>query len=140
MPRTTENLEKSILSSKDLPQYLHEHEAVFNDGLSLVSYVDGFLAQRKMSRYRMFRRADIPTSFGYEMLNGSRQPNRNTLLRIAFFLGMGIEQTQKMLNLAESNLLYPRRLRDSVILFSLREKHSIVQVNAALEEHGLETI
>ena len=138
--KTTERLEQSLRSAEDLPEYIRENELVLNGDLTLGSYVSGFLAQKKMSRYRLFRKADITSSFGYEMLNGKRLPDRDTLLRFAFLLQLSIEQTQKMLNLAETSLLYPRRLRDSVILFFLRDRKTIAEVNAMLREHDLEPI
>ena len=79
-------------------------------------------------------------SYTYQILNGRRKPTRNFLLRIAIFTGLSLDETQKMLTIAQRPQLYPRNRFDAAIIFSLEHKMSLDETYELLEEIGEEPL
>lgn len=84
---------------------------------------------------------DIPTLakqsfaskvFVYQIFKGVRNPGRNMLLCMAFALKLNLEQTQKLLALAQRGMLYPRIRRDVAIIFALQHRYTLTEVDEAL--------
>ena len=140
MANTTERLHKSLLSSNTLSQYFSRNRRSMLESESLGTYVDLLLEKKNVTKYRLIHDADVSHSYGYEMLASRRAPNRNILLRFALVLGLSVDETQHMLTIAEVGILYPRKKRDSVILFGLKNKSSYIDVNLQLDSYGLPTI
>lgn len=79
-------------------------------------------------------------SYTYQILNGRRKPTRNFLLRIAIFISLSLDETQKMLTIAQRPQLYPRNRFDAAIIFSLEHKMSLDETYELLEEIGEEPL
>ena len=74
----------------------------------------------------------------YQILNGSKNPGREKVLALCIAAGMNYEETQRALTLANLGKLYPRRKEDSIVIFALEHKLSILQTNELLyEECGI---
>ena len=67
-------------------------------------------------------------------------PTRNFLLRIAIFLKLPLEETQRMLSIAQRAQLYPRNRFDAAIIFALEHEMTLEETNALLEEIGEELL
>lgn len=82
----------------------------------------------------------ISKTYAYQFLNGERLPGRNIVLRMAFFLRLKVDETQRLLTLAGKSILYPKLHRDAAILFCLRKKMTLDEANFFLEDLGEETL
>ena len=83
---------------------------------------------------------NMERSYTYQILNGRRKPTRNFLLRIAIFISLSLDETQKMLTIAQRPQLYPRNRFDAAIIFSLEHKMSLDETYELLEEIGEEPL
>jgi len=79
-------------------------------------------------------------SYTYQILGGRRNPTRNFLLRIAIFLKLPLDETQRMLSIAQRAQLYPRNRFDAAIIFALEHEMSLDETNILLEEIGEESL
>jgi transcriptional regulator with XRE-family HTH domain len=68
----------------------------------------------------------------YQIFEGVRKPGRDMLLRIAFVLGLPIEETQRLLSIARRGALYPRVRRDAAIIFMLQHGYAVSEADEAL--------
>ena len=86
------------------------------------------------------RRTTLERSFGHQVFRGSRRPSRDTVIQLAFGLGLEIAQTQALLRHGGFGPLYPRLPRDLAIGYCLQHRMDLTQAQAVLEELGLPPI
>lgn len=82
---------------------------------------------------RVIKAASIDRTYGHQIFNGTRRPSRDKLLQLAFGFGLKVEETQRLLRLAEKNPLYPKIKRDAAILHSLAEGKSLMETQELLQ-------
>ena len=76
----------------------------------------------------------------YKVFRGERRPSRDVVLAIAFGMQLCVEETQLLLRISKLAVLDPRDKRDSVILYSLKERHTVAQANDLLYEMHEQTL
>ncbi len=54
------------------------------------------------------------------------------LLRIVFVLGLSLEETQRLLVVAQRGVLYPRVRRDSALIFMLQHGYTLSEADDVL--------
>lgn len=72
----------------------------------------------------------------YKIMDGTVQPQRNTLLRLALTLEMDFEQCQQLLKAGSVAQLSSSRLRDRVIMVGLLNKEPLDEISRVLNEQG----
>lgn len=115
----TEELEARVKRSKNLNMELIEK----NPPPSYAVYVDELLSQAGVKRSELIKALNVDRNYGYQMLNGTRMPARDQLIKIALYLGLGLKTTQRLLNLAGREALYVRRPEDAKAIHCL-EHHT----------------
>lgn len=63
-------------------------------------------------------------SYGYQILNGTRIPTRECLIRIGLLLGLSVEDFQRMLNIAGRPSLYVKNMFDAKVFYAIKHKMS----------------
>ncbi|MCH5348333.1 MAG: hypothetical protein J1E40_03345 [Oscillospiraceae bacterium] len=61
-------------------------------------------------------------SYGYQLLNGKRIPTRVQLIKLSFLLKLTLAETQKLLKIAEKEILYAKNMTDAKIIYSIEHK------------------
>ena len=135
--------EKSNLQTDDLMKMLEKPE-----GLSKLSdypfYADTarelfapmlsrFLAARQLHADEVARELLLSRSYIYQLLQGGRTPSREITLRLAFFLGLTLEETQRFLRAAQRGALYPNVYRDMLLIHGLTQRLSLNEMQALLQ-------
>ena len=82
----------------------------------------------------------ISKTYYYQLRSGERLPGRNTAIRIALVLSLSVDETQRLLTLAEKNVLYPKVRRDAAILWCLKKKMSFDETENYLKQIGEESL
>ena len=94
----------------------------------------------KASNYKCLKelaaRACIDPHYLSMIMRGVRAPGRDTLLSLAFALGLNIENTQRLLTIGERNILYTRVRRDAIIIYCLIHKLSLDEAEDKLAAAG----
>ena len=136
IPAGTSTLLRRIFKAADLRSYLDENEKslvapTFTESLELLCQ------EQNMVREHVICRAGIDRGFGHQLFRGDRKPSRDNVLRLAFGLGLDVEETQTLLRCARRAPLYPRIERDAAILFGLSHGSTILEMQGALSDLGL---
>lgn len=141
MKKKTEELINEIKTAKSVEEYFAANEKEFVN-LSLSAFLSSKLEERKIKKSDLFRRAGQEGSnYGYELFrNDDKAPSRNILISICLAFPLSIEDTQMALRCAGLSLLYPRDERDAYILYAIKKKMKVEDLDEILEEHGMETI
>lgn len=101
---------------------------------SPAEYLWELMQARELNVRGMVRRCDLDRSYCYQLLNGTRIPSRELILRLALELCFTETETQRLLKLSQRPVLYPRNRRDAAVLYGLSHGLGVNQVNALLRE------
>ncbi|GAB6106451.1 hypothetical protein [Fusibacter bizertensis] len=136
---STEILAESLIKSSDIDAFLdtNSHSIVAE---SFCDYLYHLVEIRNLKISECLRRSMINESYGYQLFNGKRQPSRTKVLQLALGLGLALDETNRLLKLAEKSELYVKDQRDAVVMFALNNKWSLFDTEALLNERGLPSI
>lgn len=110
------------------------------DKIGIGDYLSNLLTSHDLQPKDIIINLNMDRSYTYQILGGRRNPTRNFLLRIAIFLKLPLEETQRMLSIAQRAQLYPRNRFDAAIIFALEHEMALEETNALLEEIGEELL
>lgn len=115
---TTFDLEQKIRHAEEFDEKL----IISNPPTPFSEYLDELLQASDINRSRLISALNIERSYGYQILNGTRIPTRENIIKIAIFSCFTVEQAQRLLKLAERCELYVRRPLDAKIIYCLEHK------------------
>lgn len=133
--KTTSSLLSIIKSSKNLADMQNKMDGAITNPKA-TECLKSLLETSGISTMDLAREALLDRSYTYQLLNGIRTPNRNILLRFAFILKLNLDTTGRLLTLFQKSSLYPRFLRDAIIIFSLEKGYSLLDTNELLLSMG----
>lgn len=76
----------------------------------------------------------------YKLMDGRSHPEQDVLLRIAFTLGMGVEEAQALLKSAHRSQLTAAIPRDVCLLYGLMNRLSLIEMDEVLAEKGFKPL
>ena len=86
------------------------------------------------------RAAEMSEVYGYQIFSGIRHPERNKLLCLAIGMNLTLDETQNLLKCAGYNPLYVKLPFDSVVIYGICKRLSVIKINEILFENNLETL
>jgi len=96
------------------------------------------LSQKGLSRSRAIAGSGLEVHYGYQLLNGRKQPGRDKVLCLCIGGSFSIEETNRVLEWAGHSRLYAKRPRDAAVMLCLnRHMDTIWRVNEVLAENRL---
>lgn len=108
---------------------------------NVADYLNKLLKEKEMSKSDLINRLPMSSSYVYQLLDGRKKnPSRNRLLTIAFAMKLNIEQTDKLLKIANLGALYPRDQRDFVIIYCINNSMSIEECTDILDQQDFAPI
>lgn len=122
-------------SPEDLDLYLEQIRDKYPKDLS--SYVKTILSEKSMSTADMQKKSGIDRTYIYQIMDGSKNPGRDKIIAIAIACEMTLAECQRALEIAQEGILYAKSRRDSLIIYAINKKLTIMELNALLEEHNL---
>lgn len=140
MQKTTDELLKVLKSKKTYSEFLNQEfgELYF---VSASQYLEMLIKEKNLKKSEVINKSNIDKNYAYQIFNGIKtNPSRNKILMLSFGMGLTIEETQKLLKICSLSELYPRSPRDSIILFGLDKKKSLIETNELLCEFSLEIL
>ena len=133
----TEELLDELLSSPSVEEYLERRRF---DERGLSGYLQSLLTEKGLVQAQIVRAAQLNPTFGYQVFMGTRGAGRNTVLQIAFAMGLTPREANRALQAAGANALYPKSRRDAIIIFCLQHGVDLVHANETLYRFGEETV
>ncbi len=140
--------EKRTLTTQELLKILHTTRTTselreYTDNLetnsgfkSFSEYFFHILKDKKIAESTLIRNSQIQRTYAYQILNGTKNPGRNKVIALCLAAQMNLEETQRALILADLGQLYPRRHRDSILIFALEQGLDVQQTNELLFEEN----
>lgn len=103
---------------------------------SFSEHLSALMEARCVSIVRLGELALLSRSFTYQLCSGVRAPGRDIVLRLALVLELSMEETQRLLLLAQRGALYPKVRRDAVVICALSHRLSLYDTDELLRSFG----
>ena len=129
----TSTLMRRLFKAPDLDSFINENADHFHEQ-PLCAYLTDLCQKTGAVRNQVILRSGIERSFGHQIFRGARNPSRDIVLRLAFAFKLNVEDTQRLLAVAQRSQLFPRIRRDAVLLYCLHNGLDITQTQNILEE------
>lgn len=130
----TEELTEILKQTTDIDVYLDGNDLL--PDISLAEYINALVEDKRTKLANVARKAHMSSSYLYKLSEGKRKsPTRNKILQICFGFGLNIDESNELLKLAGVGVLYSKLIRDSIIMFCLERKHSILKCEELLEKY-----
>ena len=100
---------------------------------SVSIYLNDLLAEHRMETKDALRRLGLERTYGYQLFNGTRKPTRTLLIRLAILLGLGLEETNRLLKIGRKEILYPRIREDAAAIFAIEKRLPLSQFDELME-------
>lgn len=97
-------------------------------------YINSKMNEQNLSAAELIAASQIQRNYGYQILNGTRKPSRDKVLALCLALKLNLPDAGRALTLAQLGQLYPKNRRDSILIFSLNKRLSVLQTNELLLE------
>ena len=133
---STDELLKLLFKERSLEQFLLRNESAYLNA-DFSDYLSNWCKSHQEIPEQLIRRANLEKSFGHQLFSGKRKPSRDTVIQLAFAMQASVTQAQEMLKVARKSVLYPRIKRDTVIIYCLHNRVSLLDTEIILENLGL---
>lgn len=122
-----------IENENDLNKFITNELSEFSD-LSLSNYFKEICKEKNLSKSKLIKSADLDRTYGYQILDGSKKPTRDKILQLCFGANLDFKETQRALKLGNVGELYPKNSRDAIIIYCIKNKLSLLELNEKLYE------
>jgi len=106
----------------------------------LSELLDELLVKYDLKKSQVIRAAEMSEVYAYQIFSGLRVPERKKLLCIAIAMKLSLDEVQTLLKSAGYSTLYVKIPFDSIVLYGICKKLSVVEINEILYEYNLETL
>lgn len=135
MDKNTDRLMEILRNRPNADRYLKEQEGELLS-MSLTELLESFLISKKLDKADVIRASGLERTYAYQIFNGRHRPGRDKLLCLAFAMRLAVPETQQLLKTAQLAPLYPRVMRDVLILEALFQGKDMDSCNRSLLDHG----
>jgi len=123
----------------DFKTFYNENKTyLVNETLS--ELLSRLLTEKALKKADIIRKAEMSETYAYQIFAGIRVPTRGKLLCLAVAMGLSLEETQTLLKCAGFPALYVKLAFDSIVLYGICKRYSVVAINNLLYEYGQETL
>lgn len=107
---------------------------------TLSQMLDELLKNKGLKKSRVIKNAELSEVYAYQIFSGLRVPERKKLLCLAVGMGLNLDEVQTLLKCAGYSTLYVKLPFDSIIIYGICKKLSVIQINELLFEYDMETL
>lgn len=137
--KPTDELMQELMKSTNMDDYLKDSENHFINS-EISNALNTLLISKDFKKSEVIRNANINEIYGFQIFSGIRKPSRDKLIALCIGMKLSVDETQSLLKIAEFAPLYPKKKRDSIILFGIKNKTTIMKINESLYENAEDTI
>ncbi|MBO5267036.1 MAG: helix-turn-helix transcriptional regulator [Ruminiclostridium sp.] len=105
-----------------------------NKAPDFYSYIDTLIKERNVKRSELIKGLNLDRNYGYQILNGTRVPTKEIIIKIGLYLSLSIEDIQRLLKICGRECLYARNMTDAKVLYSVYRKFTYKQAVAFIFE------
>ncbi len=137
--KDTELLFNEIKEATNIYAFLKENTVSYETP-SFSTYFQQLLKDNEISKSQLLYMSCLSRSFIYAILKGDRIPSRDTTINLSFSIKATLEESYNLLKYSGHQPLYAKDLRDTIIIFGIKQKMSLDEVNDILYDLNIEII
>lgn len=103
----------------------------------LCEYLEKVFKEKKLSKSTVIKNANLDRSYAYEILRGDKKPSRDKILQLCIGGSFTLEETNKALKIGNCGELYPKIMRDSIIIFGINKNLDVLHINELLYSYNV---
>lgn len=107
---------------------------------TLSEKLDELLKSKGLKKSQVIRDSELSEVYSYQIFSGLRVPERKKLLSLAIGMKLNLDEVQNLLKCAGYSPLYVKLPFDSIIIYGICKKLSVVEINALLFDYDMETL
>ena len=107
---------------------------------SLSELLNSLVKKKNLKKSQIIKSSELSEVYGYQIFSGLRIPERKKLLCLAVAMGLELSEVQSLLKCAGFTPLYVKIPFDSVVMYGIHKKLTIIEINKLLFEYDLETL
>lgn len=139
MVKDTSKIVEELGLSPDFKSFYNENkDYMVKEDLSQL--LNTFIMKYDLKKSQVIRAAEMSEVYAYQIFSGIRVPERKKLLCLAIAMRLSLDEVQTLLKCAGYSTLYVKLPFDSIVLYGICKKLSVVEINEILYEYGLETL
>lgn len=123
----------SVEDNAELNEYVNDIDDRYPAGFA--DYIKQILEQKGMSVADLQKKSRIDRTYIYQIMDGSKNPGRDKIIAMALGAQLTLEECQRALKTASEGILYAKNRRDSILIYAVNNRLSIMETNALLEEY-----
>ena len=139
MNKDTSKIVEELGICSDFNTFYNENkDYMVSDTLS--SLLEKLLAEKGLKKSQVIKNSELAEIYAYQIFSGVRVPERKKLLSLAIGMSLNLDEVQILLKCAGYSPLYVRLPFDSIIIYGICKKLSVMEINNLLYDYDLETL
>ena len=118
--------------------YDENREYMINDTLSQL--LKKLVEEKKLSKSQVIKESELSEVYAYQIFSGLRTPDRKKLLSLAVGMHLNLDEVQTLLKTAGYPTLYVKHPFDSVVIYGICKKLTVIEINGLLFNYNLDTL
>ncbi len=139
MKKDTSKIIEELNLSQSFKSFYNENKNYMIDK-SLSELLTVLLEKYSLKKSAVIRDSELSETYAYQIFSGLRIPERNKLLCLAIAMKLNLDEVQTLLKSAGYGPLYVKLPFDSIIIYGICKKLSVVEINDLLFDYNLETL
>ena len=137
--KDTDELLNEIKNTKNILDYMETNQKEMHLR-PLKDFLTGLLVEKNITVAKVVEKSNLNKSYVYQIFNGKKYPSRDKVIALAFGLELNADETQKLLKETGFRELYPRDVRDALLIFAINQNMTIIEANELLYDHEIEVL
>ena len=107
---------------------------------SLSELLNELAAKSPLKKSQIIKNSELSEVYAYQIFSGLRVPERKKLLSLCVGMSLNLDEVQSLLKCAGYSPLYVKIPFDSIVIYGICKKLSVIEINRILFEYDLETL
>lgn len=140
MKKSTDELLGEIKSAGSVDSYLDDNaESISSQKVS--EMLEAMLKEKSLIKSEVIERSEVSQVYAYQIFSGVKEaPSRDKILALLIAMAISLDEVQSFLKLSGYPFLYAKHKRDSIIIFCIQNRKTVVETNNELYSHGEATL
>ncbi|MBO6048054.1 MAG: hypothetical protein J6P61_09985 [Erysipelotrichaceae bacterium] len=108
--------------------------------LTFVDYLQYLISQSPLSKGDIIKNSTLDRTYCYQIIEGRRLPSKDKVIALAIGMHLDLDDTDRLLKLANQGTLYSKVKRDALIIYAISHHYDMMKTNELLYEYDFELI
>lgn len=138
--KTTGDLLKALTEKTNIRHFLKENADEF-ENTTLTEELNRLLEKSTHTKAEIIRLSNLDKTYAYQIFDGTRpHPSRDKLLALCLSMGATQDETSRILRLGQWEALYPRNVRDAIIIHAIDHHQTLMELNQTLHQMDMNIV